>query len=62
MAVNLTAVVLPSAPIVVRLGQQQLAIVRVVVETVAGVSLILGRDGLATAWWRLRGRPDEQDG
>jgi hypothetical protein len=42
-------------------GQQRVAIVRVVVEAVAGVVLILGRDGLASAWWRLRGRREEQD-
>ena len=42
--------------------RQPVAIVRVVVEAVAGAALILGRDGLATAWWRLRRRPAEQDG
>jgi hypothetical protein len=42
-------------------GQQQVAIVRVVVEVAAGVVLILGRNGLARAWWWLRGRPEEQD-
>jgi hypothetical protein len=43
-------------------GQQRIAIVRVVVEAVAGVVLIVGRDGMARAWWRLRGRREEQDG
>jgi hypothetical protein len=42
-------------------GEQRVAVVRVVVEIVAGAALIAGRDGLATAWWRLRGRADEQD-
>ncbi len=42
-------------------GQQSVAIVRAIVECAAGLILVLGRDGLATAWTRLRGGLQESD-
>ena len=43
-------------------GRQREAVVRVVVGLIAGVFLVFGKNGLAQAWWRVRGLAPEPEG